>query len=95
MTHSEVWDGIKKLAQSVNLSCSGLARLSGLDATTFNKSRRKSKYGQDRWPTMLTLSRILDSTGISLSEFAELLPSDTHTRPKSPYLPAKPRKTKK
>ena len=86
MTHDELWDGIKNLAKSNNISCSRLARISGLDATAFNLSRHKSKYGQERWPTMLTISRVLDSTGITLAEFATYMPSDTHIRPKSPYL---------
>ena len=88
MTHDELWDGIKNLAESNNISCSRLACISGLDATTFNLSRHRSKYGQERWPTMLTISRILDSTGITLAQFASFLPSDTHVRPKSPYLSA-------
>lgn len=86
MTHNELWAGIKNLAESNHISCSRLARISGLDATAFNISRHKSKYGQERWPTMLTISRILDSTGITLAEFATYMPSDTHIRPKSPYL---------
>ncbi len=82
MTHKEIWDGIKNLAQSMNLSCSGLAKISGLDSTTFNKSRQKTRFGQDRWPTTLTISRILDAAGITLSEFATYMPSDTHVYPK-------------
>lgn len=95
MTHDELWDGIKNLAVSNNISCSRLARISGLDSTTFNVSRHKTKYGQERWPTMLTISRILDSTGITLAEFATFLPSDTHIYPKSPYLCAEHQKRNK
>ena len=94
MTHDEIWDGIKNLAQSMNLSCSGLARVSGLDSTTFNKSRHKTRYGQNRWPTTLTISRIMDAAGITLADFARFLPSDTHILPKYNHIPVKPRKTK-
>lgn len=86
MTHSELWEGIKNLAASNHISCSRLAQISGLDATAFNESRHKTKYGQEHWPTMLTLSRVLDSVGITLAEFAAFLPSDTHVYPKSQYI---------
>ena len=82
MTHCELWDGIKNLAKWLNLSCSGLARAAGLNATTFNPGKQKNKYGQDRWPTMYSLSRVLDAAGITLSEFAQFMPSDTHIHPK-------------
>ena len=87
MTHSELWDGIQNLAASKSISCSRLAVISGLDPTTFNRSRHKTKYGQDRWPTTQTISRIMDATGISLAEFAEFLPSDTHVRPAYQHFP--------
>lgn len=81
MTHSELWGGIRNLAARYNLSCSGLAKLSGLDSTIFNKSKSYTKDGQPRWISMSSLSRVLDATGISLAEFATYLPSDTHMRP--------------
>lgn len=81
MTHSELWEGIRNLASKYNLSCSGLARISGLDSTTFNKSKCYTKDGQPRWISMSSLSRVLDATGLTLGEFAALLPSDTHIHP--------------
>ena len=93
MTHDELWNGINNLAASLNLSCSGLARAAGLDPTTFNQSRHKTKYGQPRWLTTYTLSRVLDATGLTLADFARFLPSDTHERPKSERL-IRPRKRK-
>lgn len=95
MTHSELWGGIKNLAVSNHISCSRLAQISGLDATAFNESRHKTKYGQEHWPTMLTISRVLDSTGITLAEFAAFLPSDTHLRPKSAYLVQREQKSRR
>ena len=86
MTHSELWDGIRNLAAKYDLSCSGLAKISGLDSTTFNKSKSYTKDGQPRWISMSSLSRVMDATGISLAEFATLLPSDTHVNPKCKYL---------
>lgn len=82
MTHDELWGGICNLAAEFNVSCSGLARASGLDPTIFNRSKRMTAYGQDRWLSTGTLARILDAAGISLAEFAKMLPSDTHNYPK-------------
>ncbi len=81
MTHDELWLAIKNLASTMNISCSRLAKISGLDPTTFNQSRHKSKYGQDRWISTYTLSRVMDATGLTLAEFAQFLPSDTHVQP--------------
>jgi len=81
MTHSELWCGIRNLAKKYNLSCSGLAKISGLDSTIFNKSKSYTKDGQPRWISMSSLARVLDATGISLKDFASFLPSDTHTHP--------------
>ena len=86
MTHSELWGGICNLANSLHISYSRLAKISGLNSTTFNKSKYVFNNGKERWISMCSLSRVLDATGISLAEFATFLPSDTHTYPKSPYL---------
>ena len=64
MTHAEVWFAIDSFAKDHNVSCSGLAKRSGLDATTFNKSKRWSKYGQPRWPST-------NSIGASLYDFTK------------------------
>jgi len=74
MTHEELWRAIVKLAASRNMSCSGLAKFSGLDATTFNKSKRFSKYGQPRWPSTYSLAKVLNATGITMSEFVRFMP---------------------
>ena len=73
MTHQEVWQAIDKFAFQQNMSCSGLAKLSGLDATTFNKSKRWSKYGQPRWPSTSSIAKILNSTGKTLDDFVKCL----------------------
>lgn len=69
MTHADVWFAIDSFAKDRNISCSGLAKRSGLDATTFNKSKRWSKYGQPRWPSTNSIAKILESTGASLYDF--------------------------
>lgn len=51
MTHEDIWQAIDRLAMANNMSCSGLARCSGLDPTTFNKSKRWTRDGKPRWPS--------------------------------------------
>ena len=75
MTHEELWLAIVKLAESRNMSCSGLARFAGLDATTFNKSKRFSKYGQPSWPSTYSLAKVLNATGLTMSDFVSLMPN--------------------
>ncbi|MBQ8294196.1 MAG: helix-turn-helix transcriptional regulator [Alphaproteobacteria bacterium] len=69
MTHTDVWYAIDTFAQEHKMSCSGLAKRSGLDPTTFNKSKRWSKYGQPRWPSTNSIAKILDATGATLNDF--------------------------
>ncbi len=73
MTHQEVWQAIDNFALNQKMSCSGLARFSGLDATTFNKSKRWSKYGQPRWPSTASIAKILNSTGKTLDDFVKCI----------------------
>lgn len=77
MTHAEVWYAIDAFASEHHVSCSGLAKRSGLDATTFNKSKRWSKYGQPRWPSTNSIAKILESTGASISDFTKYFSTPT------------------
>lgn len=72
MYHKTLWITIEKLAKSQGLTCSGLAKLSGLDATTFNKSKQFSPDGTPRWPSCATIAKIIDATNTSLMGFAEM-----------------------
>ncbi len=87
MTHSELWGGICNLADSFNISCSHLAKISGLDPTTFNRSKHTTRHGQPRWLSTYSLACVLDATGLTLAQFAEFLPSDTHAHPKYKHFP--------
>ena len=69
MTHGDIWNAIDCFAAAHKVSCSGLAKLSGLDPTIFNKSKRWSKYGQPRWPSTGSIAKILNATGATLSDF--------------------------
>lgn len=74
MTHSDIWQAIDNLAIANKMSCSGLARRSGLDPTAFNKSKRWTKEGKPRWPSTHSLAKIMDCTGINPAEFAKFIP---------------------
>ncbi|MCL2338559.1 MAG: hypothetical protein FWC51_01215 [Proteobacteria bacterium] len=76
MTHSEVWKAIEDFAAARNLSCSGLAKCGGLDPTTFNRSKRWSKAGQERWPSTHSISKILSATNTDMEDFIKFLPHD-------------------
>jgi phage repressor protein C with HTH and peptisase S24 domain len=72
LTHDQIWTAIDGLAQSHGLSSSGLAKLAGLDPTTFNKSKRESN-GKLRWPSTESISKVLAATGATLEEFVSLV----------------------
>ena len=73
MRHKDLWKGIDALARRHDLTPSGLARLAGLDATAFNKSKRTSADGSRlRWPSTESLSRALDAVGTDWDEFVDL-----------------------
>jgi phage repressor protein C with HTH and peptisase S24 domain len=73
LSHARIWTAIDRLAERYGLSASGLARKAGLDATSFNRSKRTSPDGRDRWPSTESISKILNATGASLDEFMRLV----------------------
>ena len=73
LTHSQIWRAIDALATRHGMSPSGLAKLAGLDPTTFNKSKRGTANGKLRWPSTESLSNILAATGASLEDFVALV----------------------
>jgi len=74
LSHSQLWKAIDSLARQEGLSVSALARRAGLDATSFNPSKRfgPGEPPRPRWPSTESLTRILAATGLSLGEFAAL-----------------------
>jgi len=69
LKHADVWKAIDRLAWEYGYSASGLARQSGLDPTTFNKSKRITREGKPRWPSTESVSKVLAATGANLAEF--------------------------
>ncbi|MEN0041897.1 MAG: helix-turn-helix transcriptional regulator [Pseudomonadota bacterium] len=72
-SHTEVWAAIDALAAKNDISVSKLARTAGLDATTFNKSKRVGGDGRMRWPSTESLSKIMDATGTDIDGFLALM----------------------
>lgn len=72
-SHSQIWQALDRLAEVNGLSVSGLARAAGLDATSFNKSKRATPNGKPRWPTTESIAKCLDATQTSLDDFAGML----------------------
>ena len=73
LSHKQIWSAIDALAARHGHSPSGLAKLAGLDPTTFNKSKRTAANGRLRWPSTESLSKILQVTGATLEEFVALV----------------------
>ena len=72
LTHSQIWQAIDALAHRHGLSPSGLAKLAGLDPTTFNKSKRAAG-GKLRWPSTESVAKALTAVGATLDEFVALV----------------------
>src|ERR1700680_1086901 len=73
LTHGQVWTALDRLAERGGLSPSGLARRAGLDPTTFNKSKRITADGRERWPSTESLAKALAATNSSIDSFVQLI----------------------
>ena len=73
ITHGSIWAAIDGIAARYKLSPSGLARAAGLDATAFNKSKRFTASGRERWPSTESIAKVLKATGADFDEFVNLL----------------------
>lgn len=69
LSHRAIWDAIDALAHRHGFTASGLARLAGLDATAFNRSKRVGRDGRDRWPSTESIAKVLEATGESFDQF--------------------------
>ncbi|MBO1323652.1 helix-turn-helix transcriptional regulator [Acetobacter sp. TBRC 12305] len=68
-----VWATLDRLALERGFTPSALARAAGLDATTFNPSRRVGAGGAFRWPSVNSLLRALEVLNVPLAVFAAYL----------------------
>jgi phage repressor protein C with HTH and peptisase S24 domain len=77
LTHEQVWTALDRLAANSGLSPSALARRSGLDPTTFNKSKRVTVDGRERWPSTESVAKALAAVDQSIDHFVALIGSGT------------------
>jgi phage repressor protein C with HTH and peptisase S24 domain len=73
LTHSQIWTALDRLAERSGLSASGLAKRAGLDPTTFNKSKRVTPDGRDRWPSTESVAKALAAVNVSVDTFVGLI----------------------
>ncbi|MBB4372171.1 phage repressor protein C with HTH and peptisase S24 domain [Bradyrhizobium sp. cir1] len=73
LSHDQIWVALDRLAARAGLSPSGLAKRAGLDPTTFNRSKRVTADGRERWPSTESIAKALAATGDSIDTFAKLV----------------------
>ncbi len=87
LSHTEIWTAIDALAKRFDMSPSAMAKMAGLDPTSFNRSKRTSSDAEarPRWPSTESLAKVLEATGVGFSEFAAL--TETAKRPQARGVP--------
>jgi phage repressor protein C with HTH and peptisase S24 domain len=73
LTHDQIWTALDRLAERAGLSASALAKRAGLDPTTFNKSKRVTAEGRERWPSTESVAKALAATNSSIDTFVQLI----------------------
>src|SRR6266478_5804752 len=86
LTHEHIWTALDRLAERAGLSPSGLAKRSGLDPTTFNKSKRITPDGRQRWPSTESVSKALAAANSSIDTFVQLIGDAARTVQSVPLL---------
>lgn len=76
LTHDQIWVALDRLAARAGLSPSGLAKRAGLDPTTFNRSKRVTSDGRERWPSTESIAKALAAAGSSIDTFVKLIDDD-------------------
>lgn len=84
LKHQDIWRAIDLLAESHGLSASGLAKLAGLDPTSFNPSKRATPDGRARWPSTETLAKIFHVTGEEFDRLPDYLSGNIGANESSP-----------
>jgi phage repressor protein C with HTH and peptisase S24 domain len=73
LSHGQIWTALDRLAERSALSSSALAKRAGLDPTTFNKSKRITADGRERWPSTESVAKALAATNTSIATFVQLI----------------------
>jgi phage repressor protein C with HTH and peptisase S24 domain len=79
LTHAQLWTALDRLAARASLSPSGLAKAAGLDPTSFNKSKRITPQGRERWPSTESVAKALAATNTSIDTFVLLIGESGHS----------------
>src|SRR6202007_2411689 len=86
LTHNQIWTALDRLAARAKLTPSGLAKRAGLDPTTFNKSKRVTPEGRERWPSTESVAKALAATNFSIDTFVALIGDGGRTVQSVPLL---------
>jgi phage repressor protein C with HTH and peptisase S24 domain len=86
LSHDQIWTALDRLAERAGLSPSGLAKRAGLDPTTFNKSKRITPDGRERWPSTESVAKALAATHHSIGSFVALIGDGARSTPSVPLL---------
>src|SRR3981189_3571769 len=86
LTHEQIWTALDRLADTAGWAPPGLAKRSGLDPTTFNKSKRVTPDGRERWPSTESVSKALAATNSSIDTFVQLIGDTARTVQSVPLL---------
>src|ERR1700730_11323710 len=86
LTHGQIWTALDRLAERSGLSPSGLAQRAGADPTPFNKSKRITPDGRERWPSTESLAKALAATNSSIDTFVQLIGDGARTAQAVPLL---------
>jgi phage repressor protein C with HTH and peptisase S24 domain len=73
LTHAQLWTALDRLAARAGLSASGLAKAAGLDPTSFNRSKRVTAQGRERWPSTESVAKALAATNTGIEVFVQLI----------------------
>ena len=86
LTHEQIWTALDRLAGRSGISPSMLAKRAGLDPTTFNKSKRVTPDGRERWPSTESVAKALAATNNSIDTFVTLIGDGAWTTQSVPLL---------
>lgn len=86
LTHDQIWTALDRLAARAGLSPSALAKSAGLDPTTFNKSKRITSDGRERWPSTESVAKALAATSTSVDTFVQFIEDSVRTVQSVPLL---------
>src|ERR1700731_3672707 len=86
LTHGQIWTALDRLSERSGLSPPGVSKRAGLDPTTFNKSKRITPDGRERWPSTESVAKALAATSSSIDTFVQLLGEPAGTARSVPLL---------